>query len=80
MRKEVWRDPGQAFNRAIEWKQYGTAAHGPAVGVIAVWPHHVGKIVGRDEGGNWIVRSGNDGGALRERARSLRGVVAFRWP
>ena len=80
MRKEVWSDPGPAFNRAIEWKRYGTAARGPAVGVIVVWPHHVGKIVGRDETGRWIVRSGNDGGALRERARSLRGVVAFRWP
>ena len=80
MRQEMWRDPGPAFNRAIEWKRYGTAAPGPAVGVIIVWPHHVGKIVGRDESGDWIVRSGNDGRAVRERVRSLPGVIAFRWP
>jgi hypothetical protein len=80
MRQEVWRDPGPAFNRAIEWKRYGTAAPGPAVGVIAVWPHHVGKIIGRDESGNWIIRSGNDGREVRERVRPLRGVIAFRWP
>jgi hypothetical protein len=80
MRQDVWRDPGPAFNRAIEWKRYGTAAPGPAVGVIVVWPHHVGKITGRDSQGNWIIRSGNDGHELRERARSLRGVVAYRWP
>jgi hypothetical protein len=80
MRQEVWRDPGPAFNRAIEWKKYGSVAHGPAVGVIVVWRNHVGKIVGRDDRGNWIVRSGNDGRALRERARSLRGVLAYRWP
>ena len=80
MRQEVWRDPGPAFNRAIEWKRYGTAAPGPAVGVIVVWAHHVGKITGRDGQGNWIIRSGNDGRELRERARSLRGVVAYRWP
>jgi len=80
MRQEVWRDPGPVFNRAVEWKRYGTAAHGPAIGVIVVWPHHVGRIVGRDDRGNWIVRSGNDGHAVRERARSLRGVIAFRLP
>ena len=80
MRQEVWQDPGPAFNRAIEWKRYGSAAIGPDIGVIVVWPHHVGKIIGRDGQGNWIIRSGNDGHEVRERARSLRGVVAYRRP
>jgi hypothetical protein len=70
----------RTFNRAIEWKRYGTAASGPAVGVVVVWPHHVGKIVGRDESGNWIIRSGNVGREVRERVRPLRRVIAFRWP
>lgn len=80
MRQEVWRDPGPNFNRAIEWRKYGSSAGGPAVGVIVVWPHHVGKITGRDENGQWIVRSGNDGHAVRERPRSLKGVIAYRLP
>ena len=80
MRQEVWRDPGPNFNRAIEWRKYGSPASGPAVGVIVVWSHHVGKITGRDEYGQWIVRSGNDGNAVRERARPLKGVVAYRLP
>jgi len=43
-----------------------------------VWPHHVGKIVGR-ENGQWIIESGNDGHALRSRPRSIVGAIAFRW-
>jgi hypothetical protein len=43
-----------------------------------VWPHHVGKIVGR-AGGQWIVQSGNDGHAVRTRPRSIAGAIAFRW-
>ena len=80
MRQEVGQDPGRAYNLAINWKNYGRPADGPSVGVIVVWPHHVGKIVGRDGRGQWIIRSGNDGNALRERARSLSKVVAYRWP
>lgn len=66
-------------NRAIWWARYGSNAHGPAVGVIVVWYHHVGIITGRTDTG-WILKSGNDGHAIRERERSLRGAVAFRWP
>jgi hypothetical protein len=44
-----------------------------------VWRHHVGKITGRTDSG-WLVKSGNDGRAVRERERSLRGVIAYRWP
>jgi hypothetical protein len=42
-----------------------------------VWRHHVGRIVGQ-ENGQWIVQSGNDGHAVRTRARSIAGAIAFR--
>jgi len=38
---------------------YGSNAGGPEV-VPSVWRHHVGKIVGH-ENGQWIIQSGNDG-------------------
>lgn len=69
----------RAFNLARKWASYGTRAPGPAEGVVVVWPHHVGIITGRADG-EWIVKSGNDGHAVRERPRSLRGVIAFRNP
>ena len=46
----------------------------PCIGCVAVWHHHVGVITGFD-GRDWIVHSGNDGGAVRTRARSLAGAV-----
>ena len=51
---------------------------GPGIGVVVVWPHHVGIITGQAPNGEWLVHSGNDGGAVRTRARSLRGAIAFR--
>lgn len=69
----------KAFNLARRWAVYGAPAYGPAVGVIVVWTHHVGQITGRSASG-WIVKSGNDGHTVRERERSLRGVIAYRWP
>src|SRR5262249_48368863 len=66
--------------RAIEWAREGSAAIGPAAGVVVVWPHHVGEIRGGpNERGQWLVHSGNDGNAVRTRWRSLGGAVAFRW-
>lgn len=65
------------LDQAIAWRHVGEAASGPGERVIVVWPHHVGIIEGRTVRG-WIVRSGNDGHAIRDRVRSLRGVVAFR--
>jgi hypothetical protein len=67
------------FNRAIEWRHYGSPADGAAIGVIVVWRSHVGRIVGGSPGA-WIVRSGNDGGRVRERERSVGAAIAFRWP
>jgi hypothetical protein len=77
MRSQVGSDPGPNYNLARSWAHYGSSAGGPAVGAIVVWRHHVGKIVGQ-ENGQWIVQSGNDGHAVRTRPRSLAGAIAFR--
>jgi hypothetical protein len=77
MRQQVGSDPGPKYNLARAWAQYGSNAGGPAVGTIVVWRHHVGEIVGQ-ENGHWIVRSGNDGHFVRSRPRSLAGAIAFR--
>jgi hypothetical protein len=77
MRAHVGSDPGPQYNLARNWAHYGSNAGGPSVGAIVVWPHHVGKIVGR-ENGQWVVESGNDGHAVRVRPRSLAGAIAFR--
>jgi hypothetical protein len=66
-----------AFNLARNWAHWGHAG-GPGVGAVVVWPHHVGKIVGR-EGGEWVIQSGNDGHAVRTRPRSIAGAIAVRW-
>jgi hypothetical protein len=77
MRGQVGSDPGPSYNLARSWARYGSDAGGPRVGAIVVWRHHVGKIVGQ-ENGQWIVQSGNDGHAVRARPRSLAGAIAFR--
>jgi hypothetical protein len=77
MRRMVGSDPGPSYNLARSWAHYGSDAGGPSVGAIVVWRHHVGKIVGH-ENGQWIVQSGNDGHSVRTRPRSLAGAIAFR--
>lgn len=62
---------------ARNWASVGHNAGGPRVGAVVVWRHHVGIITGR-AGGKWIVKSGNDGHAVRERPRSISGAIAFR--
>lgn len=64
---------GPQFNIAWNWRKYGTPS-GPQVGAVVIWRHHVGMITGRTEKGRWIVKSGNDGGRVRERPRSVRGA------
>jgi hypothetical protein len=66
---------GPQYNRADSWMHWGSRASGPQVGAVVVWPHHVGIITGQTASGKWIVKSGNDGGAVRERARSVSGAV-----
>lgn len=62
---------------ARNWAKVGSNAGQPAVGVVVVWRNHVGVITGRTASG-WVVKSGNDGGAVRERVRSISGAIAFR--
>lgn len=69
------RGGGPELNLAWNWSKWGRPAGGPQVGAVVVWRHHVGEIVGRAENGRWLVRSGNDGGAVRTRARSVAGAV-----
>jgi hypothetical protein len=74
----VGSDPGVAYNLARNWAHWGRAAS-PGPGVIVVWSHHVGMITGQAPNGQWIVKSGNDGGGVaRERVRSISGAIAFR--
>jgi hypothetical protein len=77
MRQLVGSDPGPSYNLARNWAHWGHA--GPVgVGAVVVWRHHVGKIVGQQDG-QWVIQSGNDGHALRTRARSIAGAIAIRW-
>ena len=67
---------GRELWLARNWAHVGTptSAH---VGAVVVWPHHVGRIVGEDNG-RWVVRSGNVGGGVRSTIRSLAGAIAVR--
>ncbi|HLC08416.1 MAG TPA: hypothetical protein VJK06_03940 [Methyloceanibacter sp.] len=64
---------GPELNLARNWTKWGRPS-GPRVGAVVVWSHHVGIITGRTATG-WIVKSGNDGGRVRERQRSVAGAV-----
>ena len=66
---------GPEYNLARNWAKRGRPLNGPRVGAVVVWSHHVGYITGRNEAGQWIVKSGNDGGRVRERPRSVKGAV-----
>jgi hypothetical protein len=77
MRQLVSGDPGPEYNLARNWAHWGHS--GPVgVGAVVVWAHHVGKIVGQ-QNGNWVIESGNDGHALRTRPLSIAGAIAIRW-
>jgi hypothetical protein len=65
---------GPKYNLAQNWAHWGHPS-GPRVGAVVVWTHHVGLITGRTASGEWIVKSGNDGGRVRERPRSVAGAV-----
>jgi hypothetical protein len=68
------RGGGPELNVAWNWRHWGSPT-APQVGAVVVWRHHVGEITGRTDSGQWIVRSGNDGGRVRERVRSVAGAV-----
>ena len=78
MRSQVGADPGPQYNLARNWAHWGSNAGGPGYGVIVVWPHHVGKIVGPCNGQVCPIESGNDGRAVRTRNLSVAGAIAFR--
>lgn len=65
---------GPQYNLAWNWRNYGSPTS-PQVGAVVVWRHHVGMITGLAGNGQWIVTSGNDGGRVRSRARSVSGAV-----
>ena len=65
---------GRQFNVAWNWRKYGRPTR-PRVGAVVVWRHHVGIITGRAANGKRIVKSGNDGGRVRERPRSVAGAL-----
>lgn len=69
--------PSRPLWVARAWARIGHPAGGPQVGAVVVWRHHVGLITAV-EGGMIRVLSGNDGGAVRDRWRSTRGVIAYR--
>lgn len=78
--QKLWRELWVARN----WATFGTAADGPAPGVIAVYGRgtggHVGIVMAVKRAGFVVLRSGNDGGVVRERERSTEGVIAWRIP
>ena len=77
MRQLVGGDPGPSYNLARNWAHWGHS--GPAgVGAVVVWSHHVGKIVGQ-QNGKWLVKSGNDGNRVRTRPLPIGGAIAIRW-
>jgi hypothetical protein len=65
---------GAEYNVAANWRNYGRPAS-PQVGAVVVWPHHVGMITGRSANGQWIVKSGNYSGGVREVPMSVAGAA-----
>lgn len=78
--RHLMGETNHALNLARAWATWGHRSDGPGRNVVVVWRHHVGLIVARGRNGLWIVLSGNDGHAVRERPRSLAGAIAFRSP
>lgn len=64
------------LNLAAAWSHVGQPASIDTANVV-VWPHHVGKLLKHD-GNHILVKSGNDGHAVRTRWRTTAGVIAFR--
>ena len=70
-----YANSGSGGRHYAQRRSYSGRPSGPQIGAVVVWPHHVGMITGRAANGQWIVKSGNDGNAVRERARSVAGAV-----
>lgn len=63
---------------ARNWASVGHAVSGPSPGVIGVQAHHVFKVIAVLGHGRVLAISGNDSHAVRTRARSTKGVFAWR--
>ena len=67
--------------RARNWLALGRRVTRPYPGVVAIYARgrggHVGLVTGVTRNGI-ILLSGNDGGAVRERERSTRGIIGYR--
>ena len=79
--QKQWRELWIARN----WATYGKPAEGPAPGVIAIYGRgnggHVGIVTALSRRPGFVVlKSGNDNNAVRERERSIEGVIAWRLP
>jgi hypothetical protein len=74
----VASDPGTQYNLACNWRNWGRPTSAQ-VGAMVIWcsskHRHVGKIVGPCVGDKCLVKSGNDGGAVRTRMRSVAGAT-----
>jgi hypothetical protein len=77
--RHIYGIQDKAYNRAPEWAHFGRPAGGPGVGVIVVWSHHVGRIVGGSPG-HWEIESGNYNNRVAVAEVPLRGVIAYREP
>jgi len=79
--RQVFHVADRSYNWAPNWAHWGRASAGPRVGAVVVWWYHVGLIEGGPDGrGRWLVRSGNDGNAVRTRYLSVARAIAFRMP
>jgi uncharacterized protein (TIGR02594 family) len=78
LRRAGFSGTGSAAARSFA--QYGRPASGPAPGVIAVWPHHVGFVVGAAGPGRIRVVSGNHNHRVDESVYATHSVMAFRYP
>lgn len=82
--KEAGIDYPKAYYRAREWENWGFGLTSPCVGCIAVTKrpggYHVGIVVGRDGWGNYILRGGNQGDAVRDSVFLKDRGWSFRWP
>jgi hypothetical protein len=68
---------GPEFNLARNWARYGAPSR-PRPGAVVVWRNHVGIIERVVDSCTAIVRSGNDGGAVRSRPRNICNAIAVR--
>lgn len=70
---------GHRGDAAISYASWGRPS--PVVpGAVIVYAHHVAVVTQVLGSGRVVAISGNDGHRVRERPRSLRGVVAVRAP